>query len=339
MKPRKVILRCDSSYKIGSGHLLRCIRLAKYLRYSGFLCCFVCKDLEGNFSDLIFNEGFEKTVIKENCNEIKEIANIIDLVSPEWIILDSYDIHADWESLVKKRGCKLFVFDDTHRKHTTTALFDNNLYSIIPQNYLDSTYEKVFLGPKFTLLAPSFFNLKPESNLKDSVSCVMVFFGGSDISNQTSRFIELFAKESKFKDLKFNVIVGMSNPHLLQIKQLMANRSNFELHIQIADIEKLLKVTDLYIGSGGTITWERAYFGIPAICLTVAENQESIARNLNEAGVHIYMGPAELVNDSDIIQTTSHLIKDFKLREKLQLNSLKLEVGKHFMEIINYFSI
>lgn len=39
-----VFLRADSSLSIGSGHIIRCLNLARGLEKAGARCCFISKD-------------------------------------------------------------------------------------------------------------------------------------------------------------------------------------------------------------------------------------------------------------------------------------------------------
>ena len=46
-----IIFRVDSSYKIGTGHIYRCLNLAKNLKSEEVI--FFCKNLKGNINSLI----------------------------------------------------------------------------------------------------------------------------------------------------------------------------------------------------------------------------------------------------------------------------------------------
>ena len=55
----KVAIRVDSSTVIGSGHLMRCLTLAKRLRKENDAeVHFISRDLEGNLHEMIPKEGF-----------------------------------------------------------------------------------------------------------------------------------------------------------------------------------------------------------------------------------------------------------------------------------------
>ena len=59
-----VIIRADSSFVIGSGHIARCLEIAKILTSFGAIVTFVSRKLFGNFSNLIIENGFDLIELK-----------------------------------------------------------------------------------------------------------------------------------------------------------------------------------------------------------------------------------------------------------------------------------
>ncbi len=55
----KVAFRADASFKIGTGHVMRCLTLAEELRRHGHQCLFICRNHEGHLAELIAQKGFE----------------------------------------------------------------------------------------------------------------------------------------------------------------------------------------------------------------------------------------------------------------------------------------
>ena len=67
-----VIFRCDSSSEIGSGHVMRCLNLAKEIRYRGKDSIFICKPNDGCLIDLI-KKDFRVLELPNNPVQIFEI--------------------------------------------------------------------------------------------------------------------------------------------------------------------------------------------------------------------------------------------------------------------------
>ena len=60
-----IVFRSDSSNVIGTGHIMRCLRLAKRLRNFGKNCFFICSNLKGNLNEQIHKNGFQVRIIKK----------------------------------------------------------------------------------------------------------------------------------------------------------------------------------------------------------------------------------------------------------------------------------
>ena len=54
----KVIFRVDSSLKMGTGHVMRCLTLAQALKENGVNVEFICRKHEGSLIDKIRSSGF-----------------------------------------------------------------------------------------------------------------------------------------------------------------------------------------------------------------------------------------------------------------------------------------
>ena len=59
-----VAFRVDASNVIGTGHVMRCLSLARRLRHSGDTVIFVCRELPGNLCDEIEGCGFTTLRLK-----------------------------------------------------------------------------------------------------------------------------------------------------------------------------------------------------------------------------------------------------------------------------------
>lgn len=60
-----IFIRTDASIQIGSGHVMRCLTLAKQLQKNNVVVKFVCRRIEGNMIDYIINQGFDVYTLKE----------------------------------------------------------------------------------------------------------------------------------------------------------------------------------------------------------------------------------------------------------------------------------
>ena len=71
----KIFFRVDSSSLIGSGHVVRCLTLAKSLKKEGVKCKFICKDYDSSFTKIIKTQGFEVIVLTNSNKLFKDFFN------------------------------------------------------------------------------------------------------------------------------------------------------------------------------------------------------------------------------------------------------------------------
>lgn len=330
-----ILFRTDASIEIGTGHVMRCLTLAHALRKKGANIIFVCRNLRGHLADLIREKQFDLIMLpkpKKNVF-IPKATPHSDWLGVPWyvdsaetisamkdmnkdistLIIDHYAIDINWEMKVKKHVKKVMVIDDlADRSHDCDILLDQNLYHHYKDRYVNLVPRscKQFLGPKYVLLRDEFYSFQPNhKNCDGNVKKIFVFFGGSDPTNETKKVIKAFQQLTP-QDIKLDIVIGHTNTHKNEIEAICRKHSFCSFHCQVNHMAELMYNADLAIGAGGSTTWERCYLGLPAIVITVAENQESIALTLNQLGAIKYLGPKESVNESDIASAIQEMINN-----------------------------
>jgi spore coat polysaccharide biosynthesis predicted glycosyltransferase SpsG len=82
-----------------------------------------------------------------------------------------------------------------------------------------------------------------------------------------------------------------SNPHYEKLQAEVAiSRIQITLQRNVKNMPKLMAWADIAIAAGGSTSWELAFMGLPSLVITVAENQKTIAPELNRQGVIINLG-------------------------------------------------
>ncbi len=162
-----IVFRVDASLLIGTGHVMRCLTLARALRERGHSCTFISREHPGNLNCLIESEGFQvKRLPMEFCQDNRlfhaswlgssqsrdaEVCKkYISNLNPSWLVVDHYGLDAHWERLTLPNSCRVLVIDDlADRAHFCDVLLDQNLGKD-PKHYkeLVSTNCLILTGPK-----------------------------------------------------------------------------------------------------------------------------------------------------------------------------------------------
>ena len=335
-----ILIRTDSSQKIGSGHVMRCLTLAEELRESGATVEFIVRDHQGNINQQIKNRDFkvnllQRTTIKSqqdltgyvkwlgvkqdiDADEAIQIAKDKEI---EWLIIDHYALDRNWETKLRPYTKKIMVIDDlANRQHDCDLLLDQNyINNKLRYNDLLLPYTIKLLGPKYALLRKEFIGNKNNRKQSYTIKRVFVFFGGTDPNNLTRLALKVLT-QPKLKYLLSDVVIGSSNPHQSELKKEVEKYSNIKLHIQIDNIAELMSKTDLALGAGGATTWERIALGLPSIVVTIADNQVAFTKDLDKDGYINWIGSSDQLNEQTLYDA---LLKAINNSNQLQEQSLK----------------
>ncbi len=305
---------------------MRCLTLSEQLCSRGHEVYFACAELAGNIISIIVDRGYQVT----------RLASVSDISyldqSPDWIILDHYELNEEYEKNLLTRKLKLFVIDDLGRNHACHGLLDQNFH--IKSMYPKTNWEQ-FLGPSFAILHPSFSRSNKDRSF-ESVEKIMVFFGGTDPTGETMKF--LTGLKNHCYHAQFHLIVGGSNPALSSIKSEINHFTNVTLHVDSREMPRLMEECDFYLGSGGTVTWERCASGLPGVVVATASNQEAISADLAQISVHEYLGPVVDNMTEKYHQSLAKLINNKGQLKLYSQNSLRLRVGQDLERVLDFLT-
>lgn len=333
-----ILFRADASERIGSGHVMRCLTLAKELRGNCSEIIFICRELPGNMIVHIETQGFpvyklplrmENGPWQADAEEIKEIL-LSNKLQPDWLVVDNYGLDKQWESALRPLVKGIMVIDDlADRVHDCDLLLDQNYYRNSRLRYrgLVSADCRQLLGPKYALFRQEFKTARRSLRVRDgSVKGILIFYGGSDPTNETTKALEAIKLLNR-PDLSLDVVVGAANPYRESIKEICFDMVNTKFYCQVNNMAELMVRADLALGAGGTANWERCYLGLPALITIVAENQRETVGALAEDGIVWNMGWHEEVSADKLVESLKALLnKPDRIRE-MALRGLALFEG------------
>lgn len=329
-----VVVRTDASVEIGIGHVMRCLTFAGELRRRNAAVRFLCRQDDGNLIDAVRRQGF--TVLglppgttDEACDARETERLLAGGPACDWIIVDRYTLGMWWERSVRPLTKRLMVIDDlADRRHDCDLLLDQNFYRDADERYggLVPRSCRQLLGPSFALLRPEFREARTRLRTRDgTVRRIMIFFGGSDRTNETTKVLEAVADAGR-QDLAVDVVIGANNPHGDAIERAAGRIPAAVCHRDVRDMAALMTAADLYVGAAGSTTWERCCLGLPSFVITVAENQVRPVKDLEEAGVLRSIGRHDAVSRSDVARA---------LQEACESPEALLQFCRRSMELVD----
>jgi len=204
----RVAFRVDASPRIGIGHAMRCLTLARLIaRATEADIRFVCnRDLPGGVRRRLEEAGFALVFTdladafdwREDARRFRELCGGgRETEALDWIVVDHYGIDRQWEREVRPLACRLLVIDDlADRPHDCDVLLDQNLVSGMQARYrgLVPDGSRLFLGPGYALLREEFFDAVAMGGEKTALNDVLVNFGGSDPTGETFKVLDALAE-------------------------------------------------------------------------------------------------------------------------------------------------
>ncbi len=329
----RIVIRTDSSKDIGSGHIMRCLTLARFLRKSGNTIHFVCRELAGNFIDKVESEGFEVFKlsppakneqlegyltwlgVSENTDALETNAVLFNH-HYDWLVVDHYALAREWETTLRDKAKKIMVIDDlANRPHDCDVLLDQNYFgeqADFRYKGLISSECNALLGPHYALLQPEYHQLRRINyRTVDKVNRILVFFGGSDINRHTKDVV-LALCQKEFSSILVDVVIGKNHPNPAEVIELVNSRPGTSLYRNLASLAGLIYRADLFIGAGGATTWERMCLGVPALIVATAQNQKQFTDALEEGGYQVTIDAKTGVSPEVWKQTLLSLVEQTK---------------------------
>jgi len=271
-------------------------------------------------AEISFEQDSQKTVL-----EIKKRLGKVD-----WIVLDHYDLNGLWEKRVREAAEKILTIDDcAGREHDCDILLNQNFGA------KDAWYETnvpetsvKFIGVDYALLRPQFMEARARGINRDGkIRNILVFLGGADPNNTTMKVLHAFTSLNR-GDLSCDVIIGMSNINIEIIESYSTQHKNVRCHLDVENMAEMMCGADVYIGSGGSVSWERCCLGLPGIVITIADNQVAIAKKLNEAGASLYLSDEQNVTESQIAEKIEYLLDSPEVVKKASNISFGIVDGR-----------
>jgi UDP-2,4-diacetamido-2,4,6-trideoxy-beta-L-altropyranose hydrolase len=312
----KIAFRADASPKIGSGHVMRCLALADALRRGGDDTLFIARTMPQGLRRRLETAGHPVVIAPPaprtrapdpsdpphadwlDADWDADAAAALAALGPDpwdWMAVDHYALDARWAGVIRRNARRILVIDDVaDRTLDADLVLDQNLRPEPQARYLPRLATpdpaRLLMGPAFALLRPEFAALASQRRLpRTPPGVVLIAFGGGDAHGATERALgELLSPA--FKALRLIVVVGGLHPDKARLEALGATRAAVEVVVDTPDVAGLMVQSDLAVGAGGGMAYERMCLGLPAITLALEHNQEGPSAYLAERGLSTYLG-------------------------------------------------
>jgi UDP-2,4-diacetamido-2,4,6-trideoxy-beta-L-altropyranose hydrolase len=325
----QLAFRVNASQRIGTGHLMRCLAVAQAWQDLGGDVLFIVVTDTPALVDRLHSEAMQVSgldVLPGSAQDADQTAHIAHDLGAKWVVVDGYDFDADYQKALKAHGLSVLFVDDYG--HASYYAAD---WVLCPQIYADdalyqqrSPDTQLLLGAPYALLRREFRQWPDRKRSIDSEPRrILVTLGGSDPDNTTLQVIEALAELSKlYPDLQSKVVIGAANRYRETLVQAIKSiQASIELLVAVIDMPSLMVWADIAITAAGGTCWELAFFGVPMVTVTLADNQLKIAKGLLDNGLALDGGWFANLSINGLVEKVDHLLTDPELRHGMILKS------------------
>lgn len=351
-------IRVDASCEIGTGHVYRCVQIAKTLQKDGYDVIFICRAFDGNLIDWIKSQFFcvltlpvelptnkqhqaEEPVLKHgywlHANQLDDLLatyksmishfdisgrHVSNIFDKEWMLIDHFSLDYRWQSAMKvKTGINIAVIDgQADRKHDTDILIDpNECNEVSKWQGLISEKCRKFQGYSYIPLSQEFDDCSKPRKRKE-LNHVLISFGGVDSDDYTLKTLNVL----KGFSLSITVVVGQNYKNIDLLRKIAESSKLMKLYVQTNKMAELMLQADLAIGAGGTMIWERCKTALPSLITAIADNQLNQVDCVEKLGIGKKLDPDDF--ELQLKEQLVHLQNNSS--ELIEMSSKEIELNK-----------
>ena len=246
---KKILVRIDSTVKIGMGHVFNMLTILNHFRNDEILILMKKNKNLGykKFIENLYNVSFFKSE--------DELRKILIQFKPDIVFNDILNTTKSYMKKLQKLTPMIVNFEDTGEGRKLANLVFNPIFE------KQKSLTNEFYGAKYACVRDEFRIWKNET-LSKNVKKILITFGGTDPSNITEKTISLIEKNNR-KNIEFTVLLGFGYMHKKIIKEKIKKLQQKNFKINLVDtsnfIAKYTKDIDFAIVSNTFRQFEPAF--------------------------------------------------------------------------------
>lgn len=286
---KRLLIRVDYNSQIASGHLMRCLSIAKCAKEDGFDVTFVMSD--DVCRETVTEKGFNLISLKSVWDDLSvEIPLMIDLSRAHRntiLLIDTYSVTPEYTSSLAPYYKIVYLGSKQDAFYGVSTLI--NYSTNIDRDFYERTYrnKSLLLGPLFTPLRDEFLGIVKERTKQ--VENVIITTGNTDPDLFCQKLL-LHILKSGLSDVNYHVVVGRMFKEKEKLYTLAAKYGNIKLHENETNMSVLFKQSQLAISANGTTVYELCASKVPVISFALVHEQEDSGKSMDALGIVDYCG-------------------------------------------------
>lgn len=331
-----VAFNTNESYKLGVGHIVRCVTLAKKMQEKNNVqICFVTNAEHPILSKEDFN--INNVTAKLSCERIRDI---FLKIRPDVIIYDIPDLTQQYvvETALPQSFIVILDYYNRNEKLTKADIVFNFHHSEGINRFIEA---KFYEGMEYGILRDEFYRYY--SSTKKNTNCfdILLTTGSTDLHGITKKILNTLVTYDH-TGLVIHVVLGRHCRDKEDIYQLSSKSANrIEIYEGITNMAELMSGMDIAFVSGGVTLFEVVHMNIPTIVVCAHEYAFELASYLDKNNCAINLGYQDRITKQMVYEAIDKLILSDKLnvmKEKqatIEINGASRIADIIFTEVSN----
>jgi spore coat polysaccharide biosynthesis predicted glycosyltransferase SpsG len=292
----KVYFLTEYSKNVGFGHVSRCSSLADAFLQKGYEVVFLIREWKDEPLELAYPK---ERIEWKDLDQLKAIVPKEDL-----IVFDSYRVEKEVLDKIAIQYDHIVSIADSKLNYANNGVVVIGSIYGREMDFSFSVNETEFLaGPEYVLFRKIFWDIE-KRKLKEHIDTVLISLGGHANRKVLEKVIAILSIHMNAARIK---ILGNA---AIEISERVENLG----FLNPSDLLEEYKEADLVITNGGQSLNEVILLGIPAIGISVVDNQDRNLKTWNKLGVLKNYINANSVEFQDVLEDSVKEIEDLASR-------------------------
>jgi UDP-2,4-diacetamido-2,4,6-trideoxy-beta-L-altropyranose hydrolase len=307
-----LLIRCEATPELGSGHAMRCLALAQEWMRRGGRVVFAMMAPESSLVARMRAAGADVEVLASPVGgraDALATAALARQHGAAWVVVDGPDFGEEWDASFPA-ALRLLRIDDNGlaRAFRADLLLNQNLGAAASNYPARHGSCRMLLGPTYALLRTEFLAAADCAVARGSR--IVVTLGGSDPACATERVLEAL-RRPETQTVEADFIIGAGNPRQATLRTMIdAHAPRLRSVVSPADLPRRFAAAPLVVTAGGTTIYELALLHTPMLLLCTADNQRRTCANFAAADAVRYAGWHADISSSALAKSLADFTAD-----------------------------
>lgn len=317
----KVAIRVEGNKKLGLGHVIRCLSIAKQLKKNSVKVIFIISD--SGIKKIIEDRKYQVFMINKKNQESAAIKKILVNEQVKIIVFDSKK--KTLSNILKEIPSKIkIVFVDNTRYQNEVDLI---VLPGIKEQFIKYPKNSIY-GLEYVLLNPS---IRRSSRRKEK-NTILLSTGGSDKYNITEKVVSKFLKLNA--EFKMKIVLGKFYKEKDKIKTLIECDERFQVYDNPKNVTEIMNSCVVGIITFGITVYEAAYLRLPVFVISHSNENHKAALKVEQYGWSKYLGKYNEIEYQNMCKKILKYLHNKKSLQKM-IKAGKIVDGKGNIRVVN----